>query len=682
LSSHRTEQLAPTDFSPPSETQSQNIPVRLIAIAAPVLLLVICLLYFVIAASSLQVSTVPVANISIQGGWHVAIGQRYLVLPGEFTVLAETPGYRQERVEVTVESGRSAAIEMILAPLPGNLHILTEPEVPVQVSLNQEDQGLLTNPLLSNLEAGTYQLSLDAWLYEAWSQEIVVPGKGETLELEVRLEPNWVNYRVESDPSGADIYLEGQSVGVTPMELPIEIGEREMSLSYLGYRDYQAPLWVEETDDLVVREFAMIPLESSLAINSDPTAATVTLNGEYLGETPLSVELAPEQLHQLALFKAGYLGHSDQIRMQHLENRAIEISLKPDLADISIAVSPEDAEVLVDGVVVGSGSQNLELMTRKQSISVRRDGYETQVQEILPTRNLALHLSFRLLTEEESEWADIPSRYATSQNQEMLLFRDAGSVQLGSDRPETERRANETRWSANLERAFYVAATQVTNSQYRAYNADHSSGNRDGESLDGPNQPVVNVSWQEAALYANWLSEREGLTPYYTTARGFVSGVNPDSIGFRLMTEAEWSWLARTTTTGLTQKYSWGDSDDPSTVENIAGVEASGLINFYIESVQDRYPVSAPVGSFPPNHRGLSDINGNASEWIHDWYEPRPYPEGEVQTDPLGPEIGEFHVIRGANWARGYLPQLRLAYRDFGATARDDVGFRVARYAN
>lgn len=682
MSSHRTEQLAPTDFSPPSETQSQNIPVRLIAIAAPVLLLVICLLYFVIAASSLQVSTVPVANISIQGGWHVAIGQRYLVLPGEFTVLAETPGYRQERVEVTVESGRSAAIEIILAPLPGNLHILTEPEVPVQVSLNQVDQGLLTNPLLSNLEAGTYQLSLDAWLYEAWSQEIVVPGKGETLDLEVRLEPNWVNYRVESDPSGADIYLEGQSVGVTPMELPIEIGEREMSLSYLGYRDYQAPLWVEETDDLVVREFAMIPLESSLAINSDPTAATVTLNGEYLGETPLSVELAPEQLHQLALFKAGYLGHSDQIRMQHLENRAIEISLKPDLADISIAVSPEDAEVLVDGVVVGSGSQNLELMTRKQSISVRRDGYETQVQEILPTRNLALHLSFRLLTQEESEWADIPSRYATSQNQEMLLFRDAGSVQLGSDRPETERRANETRWSANLERAFYVAATQVTNSQYRAYNADHSSGNRDGESLDGPNQPVVNVSWQEAALYANWLSEREGLSPYYTTARGFVSGVNPDSIGFRLMTEAEWSWLARTTTTGLTQKYSWGGSDDPSTVENIAGVEASGLINFYIDSVQDRYPVSAPVGSFPPNHRGLSDINGNASEWIHDWYEPRPYPEGEVQTDPLGPEIGEFHVIRGANWARGYLPQLRLAYRDFGATARDDVGFRVARYAN
>lgn len=75
-------------------------------------------------------------------------------------------------------------------------------------------------------------------------------------------------------------------------------------------------------------------------------------------------------------------------------------------------------------------------------------------------------------------------------------------------------------------------------------------------------------------------------------------------------------------------------------------------------------------------------MNGNASEWIHDWFDPQPYPEGIVHTDPLGPEIGEFHVIRGANWARGYLPQLRLAYRDSGATARNDVGFRIARYAN
>lgn len=678
---HRTEKLAPTDFSPPLEAEAKKLPVKLLVLGLPALFVVGYLLYFVIAASSLQVTTTPSAQVSIQGGWHFAIGDRYLLLPGEFRVAVEAEGYRPEQLEIEVEAGKSSAVEFNLAALPGHLRIVTVPLVPVQVILDGEEQGMLTEPLLSNIEAGLHSLALDAWLYEPWQQNIEVPGKGETLELQVELQPNWVDYQVISEPEGAEIQIEGRSFGVTPAELPIEVGERQLSLSLAGYRDLELPLSVQKGSALSVAEITMVPLESSLQINSEPLGATVTINGDYVGETPLTLELAPNQTHQLALFRAGHRGYDDQIQMTHLESRDINISLQPDLAEVSLSVFPTDAEILIDGVSQGKGNQTLSLMTRKQQISVRRQGYETQIEDILPTRNLALHLNFRLLTEEESEWASVPARYSTSENQELLLFRDVGIVQLGSERQETERRANETLWSANLGRAFYVASKQVTNAQYRAYNADHSSGNRDAQSLDGPDQPVVDLSWQDAALYCNWLSEKEGLEPFYTTNRGFVAGVNPDSTGFRLMTEAEWSWLARTTETGLTKKYSWGDSDTPTSIENIAGIEATGLINFYIESVQDRYAVSAPVGSFAPNHRGLSDINGNASEWLHDWYNPRPYPDDELQTDPLGPEIGEFHVIRGANWARGYLPQLRLAYRDFGATARDDVGFRVARYA-
>lgn len=681
MKSHRTEKLAPTDFSPPELDRASTLPIKLIAIAIPVLAVVSYLLYFVIAASSLQVTTRPEAQITVQGGWHFAIGDRYLLLPGEFRVMVRAEGYRPEELDIEIEAGKSSSVEFILDPLPGDLRILTDPEVPVQVILDNSNQGLLTNPLLTNLDAGKHFIALDAWLYEPWQAEIEIPGKGQTLEMVIELKPNWVDYQILSEPDGAEVQVDGRSFGVTPLELPIEAGEREMLLSLAGYRDFRLPLSVEQGEDLRVEEVAMTPLESSLSIDSSPTGATVTVNGNYVGETPISVELPPNQPHQLALFKAGHQRHSTQVQMAHLETRDINISLQPDLAEVSLSVLPADAEVLVDGVSLGRGNQSLRLMTRKQQISVRREGYETQVEEILPTRNLALHLNFRLLTEEESEWASIPRRYTTSEDHELLLFRDAGLVQLGSERSETERRANEARWIADLERAFYVASKQVTNAQFRTYNPDHSSGNRDAQSLDGPNQPVVNLSWQEAALYCNWLSEQEGLQPFYTTTRGFVGGVNPESTGFRLMTEAEWSWLARTTETGLTRKYSWGDSEEPAAVENIAGVEASGIINFFIESLQDRYPVSAPVGSFPPNHRGLSDINGNASEWIHDWYNPRTYPEDEVQIDPLGPEIGEFHVIRGANWARGYLPQLRLAYRDFGATARDDVGFRVARYA-
>ena len=90
------------------------------------------------------------------------------------------------------------------------------------------------------------------------------------------------------------------------------------------------------------------------------------------------------------------------------------------------------------------------------------------------------------------------------------------------------------------------------------------------------------------------------------------------------------------------------------------------------------------MGRFDPNHRGIFDLGGNVSEWIHDWYSAKGLSvlsETNRLVDPLGPEVGEFHVVRGASWAKGHLPQLRLAYRDFGAKGKFDIGFRIARYA-
>ena len=74
------------------------------------------------------------------------------------------------------------------------------------------------------------------------------------------------------------------------------------------------------------------------------------------------------------------------------------------------------------------------------------------------------------------------------------------------------------------------------------------------------------------------------------------------------------------------------------------------------------------------NHRGLYDMGGNVAEWMHDVYS-MPNSSGIPVVDPLGAQQGSNHVIRGASWAHGTVTELRLSFRDYGQSGRDDVGF-------
>ena len=116
----------------------------------------------------------------------------------------------------------------------------------------------------------------------------------------------------------------------------------------------------------------------------------------------------------------------------------------------------------------------------------------------------------------------------------------------------------------------------------------------------------------------------------------------------------------------------------PENSGNFADVTVRAFLGEVMFDYDDGHFATAPVASFNPNHYGIYDLAGNAAEWVHDYYGSA----GSigVENDPLGPDMGEFHVIRGSSWAHGAVTEMRLSFRDFGVEPRDDVGFRVARY--
>ena len=112
---------------------------------------------------------------------------------------------------------------------------------------------------------------------------------------------------------------------------------------------------------------------------------------------------------------------------------------------------------------------------------------------------------------------------------------------------------------------------------------------------------------------------------------------------------------------------------------NFADQQALDVAPSVIPRYDDGFASSAPVGKFPANPLGIYDGAGNVAEWVNDIYSvPTPGLTRPV-VDPLGPEIGTSHVVRGSSWRHAGILELRWSFRESETLARPDVGFRIAR---
>lgn len=691
--------IEPSDFQVPgAEVQLSRFRPTLTHFALLILaVLSVVFISFITLAKSIQVIAVTTnlnnpkelylqsADLKIHSSVKLPLGNRVLVLPGEHVISLSAPGFELLNQTLQVVGGRHQQFEIVMTRLPGNLDISVPEGVLATAIIDGEKVGEVPG-VLKDLPAGLHELTIDADLYRPFSTSVIVQGKGETQALTAQLEPAWAEYLFRTIPEGADIHIDGVVKAKTPATVKVEEGSRSLTLAAVGYKPYEQELSVVAQEKITAPEIQLIPADGLLELESAPSGAAVILNNEFQGVTPMSIAVKPNHPQSLKIYKAGYQLAEQSYTLNPDETELAAFDLSADLVRVKISVSPADAAVFVDGAKRGNGSQDIALNSLPHSISVRKPGYVTQRIEIVPTRRSKQVVSFQLLTEEQHYWAQIPNSYTNRSGHEMKLFKQLGNVKLGSSRREDGRRANEVVYEAELTKPFYVALYETTNKQFRQFKPTHNAGNYKGKSLDANKAPALNISWQQAAQYCNWLSKKEGFDPFYKTVSGYVSGNNPDANGYRLLTEVEWSWLARNKNSSLLT-YPWGNSKaapQKDKVENFADEKARQVITFTLDGYNDGYTGPSPVGRFPANHRGIYDIGGNAAEWVNDWYSAKGNSElvqDGLAKDPLGPDNGEFHVVRGASWARGHLPQLRLAYRDYGAKGAHDIGFRIARYA-
>jgi formylglycine-generating enzyme required for sulfatase activity len=290
---------------------------------------------------------------------------------------------------------------------------------------------------------------------------------------------------------------------------------------------------------------------------------------------------------------------------------------------------------------------------------------------------------FELEALDDTSGGGYPQTLTTALGQGLKLV-SAGRFMMGSSRSEQDRRSNEILHEVELSRAFYLGVREVSNAEFRkfreAQGATHDSGEFNGESLNGDDQPVVRITWEEVAQFLNWLSIEDSLQPVYDATFDSWAPHRPLRNGYRLPTEAEWEWAARAAGRDAPVTYPWGNEmPPPDRAGNYADLAAAQLLPTTLVTYNDAFPVSAPSGSFAANPVGIFDLGGNVAEWVQDFYEIEITPPEGVVVDPLGPENGRIHVVRDASWRSATTTDLRLAYRNSSADVREDLGFRIAR---
>ena len=682
------ETIAPTAFrraaeapKPAADTSDHGVLRWVIGIALLVLIFASFLL-FTSKSVKFEVTPGEPDSFSVSGGWfRMPLGDRILLRKGSYTVQVRQQGYFDVSRNFEVGDEQNVIIDIEMRKLPGHVTVVTNPPTEAIVSINESEIGPAPfGP--TELLPGEHSVSVRAERYLPYSGVINVPGLGLHEQLSVQLVPRWAEVAIESEPTGARIYAGEQQVGETPATIELLEGTHQISVVRDGYSAWDGTVVAEPNSDIALPLIRLQPANARLLVNSIPRGANVTVNGRYRGQSPITLDLAPDVNYEIGLSKAGYGITSRRVRLDAAASDSITVDLTARTGTLTVNVRPADATVYVDGQARGTGNTTLRLSSAPRRVEVRKSGYQSWSRTVTPRPGYPQTLSARLRSLEEIERESISVERTTAAGQTLRLV-EPGTFTLGSSRSEQGRRANEVIVPVKLTKPFLIGVKEISNREFAQFRANHDSGADIHPSMAGDNNPVANVTWADAVQYCNWLSAREGLTPVYKEEFGEWVAIRPFPDGYRLPTEAEWAWAVRYQGGSGALKFSWGKEWPPRRdAGNYADKSAADLVPTIIPSYDDGFASTAEGGKFPPNAIGIFDGAGNVAEWVNDFYTvPAPGVTAPV-ADPLGPERGQSYVIRGSSWRHATPTELRLSFRDYGKDARPDVGFRVARNAD
>jgi len=643
--------------------------------------------WFVFSARQIVINIKPVPERIEFSGSILApkIGSYYLMRPGKYTLKAHRECFLPLDHIFWVGDEKHQNLRLKMQKRPGHLMIRTydsgDTEKNILGAQVYIDGTVVGNTPIENLEIlpGLHKIEIRTENYQNFQTDVNLLGCDKFQEFNLALLPGWSDIIVSSVPFDANVLIDGKSFGKTPLHTQLLPGSYLLEISADGFKTWKHRLNVKPNEPQEIKDVRLQPADGKLTINTKPAGANIIIDGTFVGQTPLTLDLSPDKHHVVQISKAGYEKTTRNIQVASTASKQLDVKLKPRRGTVRLSVEPPDTELIIDGKSWDVVPKTLNLIAIEHKLEFNKKGFHPHRIRITPQPGFPKQLKVVLKKKGASKETE-PLVMTTKTGYRLKLIRP-GVYTMGSSRREQGHRSNETLRKVKLTRPFYMGLKEVSNQAFKEFMVQHNSGFFKLQGLNNSAQPAVRVTWEQATRFCNWLSAKASLPPAYVKKGDTLIAVEPLNTGYRLPTEAEWEYCARFTGKQAFLKYPWGNKFPPVQLSgNYADQSAKNLLTNVLEGYNDGRITAAPPAKFKSNTLGLYDMGGNVAEWCHDFYSIYSYDPEKTYVDPTGPKNGKHHVIRGSSWKHGSISTLRLAYRSYGDDKREDVGFRVCKY--
>jgi len=629
-----------------------------------IFLIIVSIPFFVFIKSSSIIPAEKYQNLEFKVVGGLKIGNTILGFKDNFVIKISATGYKAGFYNFTHSSGANtfylepAGTKLILKIKSENISNL-------KIELNNSIISLTDD---IELDQGDYKLSFDSesHMYKEYFFNLI--GNEESLTLDIDLEK--INKKVFIDTVPPELKIKYKNKFYLGSSSELNLQDKTNRFDIYNESEFITSFqYIANSNNDENLIYDLNPFRK-ISIETEPRNSNVYINKEYVGQTPVDF-FTSQKLIKLSLSKIGYLDFTDEI-LPKIGLNKLTINLEKSFGDVKFETN-KVAKLFINDKYVGDTPQQLRIQTLEQKFSLERNGHRAVEGKFLPNKDYPLLIDKRLLTEKEAILLESPNKKKNSLGFELILVEPA-KIKLGSPNSEFRRNRNEIQKHVEISKHFYVSSNLITEKIYNL-----------SKKINGGQEkiPASDLSWTEAAIFCNWLSNKEGFKPFYNFSKNNeIISYDLDSKGYRLLTESEWELIAKGKDLKNPLIYPWGNKETiTAKYGNFADESLRGEISYILDGYDDGFKGKSPVGSFKKSLLGFYDLGGNLSEWVNDFYSEDISIEDKIwKKDYIGPKFGLNHVIKGSNFKSATYDELGFSYRAKGTSASELVGFRIARW--